>query len=127
MSPESKGKDKNREELKAVDMPERAEMEQKLREAKLLGTTPQTDRFFRRFVESVAGSSKVGPGLNMAWELAAYDTLGDYPPMIKALVDMSYDQVIDAVTPDPKVASQAKEFRKQMLEELKQKSQKEKK
>lgn len=43
MSPE---KQEGSEELKAAVMPEYEEMEQKLREAKFLGTSPQTDRFF---------------------------------------------------------------------------------
>lgn len=95
-------------------LPGREEMVKLLKEAGVYGTTPQTDRMYDSFIEKVAGSEKVGAGLVMAWELAKYDTLRDYPPMIGMLVDMSFDQVVDAVSPNPELAQQAKAFRDQV-------------
>lgn len=66
-------------------------------------------------------SEKVGMGLNMAWELAKYDCFRGYPPVIAGLADMYYDRVIDAVTPDTEVATQAKDFHKMTLEEVSKK------
>lgn len=103
---------------KVVMMPNREEMVKRLTKARLMGITPQSDRFFGIFIDQVADSEKVGPGLNMAWELAGYDTLEGYPPLIKAIIDMNFDRAIDIVTPDPEVATRAKEFRKQVLEEV---------
>jgi hypothetical protein len=53
----------------------------------------------------------------MAWELASYDTLRDYPPQVQAIMSMYFDRVVDTVTPDTEVASQAKEFMKQVRDE----------
>jgi hypothetical protein len=116
----------SKKELKAVVMPGREEMLQKLQKAELLGVSEQTDRFYQRFVESVAGSSKVGPGLNLAWELAAYDTLRAYPAVLKSLVDMNFNHTIEAVTPDPEVAAQAIEMRNEMMAKLRKQVEKEK-
>ena len=102
---------------KVVRMPSREEMLKRL-PAGTLGVTPETDAFYTRFVDSVADSEKVGGGLNMAWELAGYDTLRGQIPLIKAVVDMNFDRVVDALTPDPEVAEEAKEFRKKVLEEV---------
>ncbi len=106
---------------KVAKMPARDDMLGKLKDAGLTGMTPQSDKFFERFVESVADSEKVGAGLNMAWELAMYDTLNDYPPVVRAAVGMSFNRAIDAVTPDPEVAKQAKEFREMVMAEMKKK------
>lgn len=105
-------------ERKVVLMPKREEMTKRLQEEGLLGIDSQADRFYGRFVDIVADSKKAGAGLNMAWELSGYDTLRDYPPMVRAVIDMYFDDVIDTVTPDLDVANQAKEFRKKMLDEM---------
>lgn len=101
---------------KMVRMPSREEILQRL-PAGTLGITPQTDAFYMNFVDSIADSEKVGGGLNMAWELAGYDTLRGYPAIVRAGVNISFDRVVDAITPDSEVAEQAKEFRKKVLEE----------
>lgn len=102
---------------KVVRMPSREEILQRL-PAGTLGITPQTDAFYMNFVDSIADSEKVGMGLNMAWELADYNTLRAYPAVIRAFVKMGFDRVVDAITPDPEVAEQAKEFRKKVFEEV---------
>jgi hypothetical protein len=104
---------------KAVKMPTREQMTEKMKEGNFLGMSSQTDAFYNRFIDSVADSKKVGAGLNRVWELAKYETLRDYPPALKVLIDMDYEDVIDAVTPDPEVATRAKEARRKMLEEMK--------
>jgi hypothetical protein len=100
-------------------LPDREEMVRLLKEAGVYGTTPQTDRMYDSFIEKVAGSEKVGMGLVMAWELAKYDTLQGYPPMLGVLVDMNFDQVVDAVSPNPELANEAKAFRNQVQQESK--------
>lgn len=107
-----------REKMKAVRMSSREVMLQKLQEAKLLGLSVQTDTFFERLVESLADSQKVAPGLNLAWELIMDDTLGDYPLAIRAALDLYFDETMDAIIPDPEVANQTKEIRKQFLEDM---------
>lgn len=106
---------------KVVRMPTFEEMTRKLEESRLLGDEPTMDSFLKKFVGSVANSGKVAMGLNLAWELAKHDSFQGYPPMIAALADMNYDAVIDAVTPDPEVATQAKDYHKKVLEELRKK------
>ena len=105
--PESK---EGRRNEKAITMPGREEMLKKLKEAKLLGTTPQTDEFYEHFVNSVAGQEKVGAGLSIAWVLTEYDVLKEYPPIMQGLMNMSFERAIDAVTPDKEVARDAKEI-----------------
>ena len=106
---------------KVVNMPTVEEMTKKLEENRLLGGEPIINSFLGKFVGRVANSRKAGTDLNMAWELAKYGSFQSYSPMIAALADMNYDAVIDAVTPDPEVATQAKDFHKMVLEELKKK------
>ena len=62
----------------------------------------------------------------MSWELAAYDTLRAYPAVVKALVGGSFDKVIDAVTPDPEVAEDAKALRHKILDEARAQAEREK-
>ena len=112
---------KNQEPQMVVRMPSLEEMNQKLTDAKLLGNEQVMDGFFKKFASSVADSEKVGMGLNLAWELAKYDSFQGYPPVIAALADMYYDRVIDAVTPNTEVAIQAKEFHKEILEKVRNK------
>lgn len=111
-------RDVNPIQNKVVMMPKAEEMAAKLREAGLYGVTPQTDEFYNSFISSVADSEKVGAGLNMAWELSLYDWMQQgMPPVMRGLMSMSFDRAIDAVTPDPEVATQAKEFRQMVIEE----------
>jgi hypothetical protein len=102
---------------KAVQMPSQDQVLLKLHEAGAYGTITQSNRFYDSFATYAAGHEIVGQGLVMAWELAGYDTLSQYPPQVKAIIDMSFDRVIDAITPDPEVAQAAKDFRKKVLEE----------
>lgn len=104
--------------IKATMMPNQEEMITRLEGTGVLGVTPQTDAFYRNFVDQVADTQKAGAGLHMAWTLASYDTLRDLPPVISAVVDMNFDRVVDAVTPDLEVADQAKQFRQEVLETL---------
>ena len=94
-----------------VRMPQAEEMVAKLQEAGLYGISPQTDEFYDMFIGVVADNEKFGEGLTLAWELSLYDWMQQgMPPVMRGLVGMSFDRAIDAVTPDPEVASQAKEF-----------------
>ena len=99
-----------------VMMPPVEEMMEKLTKAGVYGKEEVEDRFLRSFVEKVAGSKKVGQGLVMAWMLSEYDVLRDYPPVISGLIRFNFDEVIDAVTPDVKVAEKAKAFLKEALD-----------
>lgn len=99
-------------------MPPAEEMVRRLKEEGLYGVAPQIDKLYDHFIETVADSEKYGEGLNLAWELAMYDTLGNYPQAIRVTAELGYDRVIDIVTPDPAVAEKAKQMRRQVLEEL---------
>lgn len=117
-SPEGLGPESSLRPERSVMMPTREVMVEKLQQARLLGMTPQSDKFFNQHVDSIANSPKVAAGLNLAWELVMYDTLNDYPAVIQAAMSLYYDDVVDAITPDSEVASQAKIVRRQMLEKL---------
>lgn len=111
---------------KVVHMPSKEDILQRLRTTGLYGVTPRTDIFFDRFIGQVADSEIVGAGLNVAWELASYDTLRAYPPIMRTAVGLSFNRVIDAITPEPEVADDAKAFRQQILDEIKAKTEAEK-
>ena len=99
-------------------MPPKEEMLEKLKEIGILGQTPQTDAFYADFVNKVAGQERVGNGLALAWTLAEYDKLRDFPSIVAAIVRENFDDVIDAVTPDLQVAADAKQIMEETLEEL---------
>ena len=108
-----------------VRMPQAGEMVVKLREAGLYGVTPQTDEFYDMFIRAVADNEKVGAGLCIAWELSLYDWMQQgMPPIMRGLVGMSFDKVIDAVTPDLEVATQAKEFMQRARDEARKRGNK---
>ena len=114
--PEERERATGSPEPKFVQMPQKEEMLKKLKEIGILGQTSQNDRFYKDFVDKVAGQEKVGNGLALAWTLAEYDNLREFPPIVAAIVRENFDDVIDAVTPDLQVAADAKqimeEFRK---------------
>lgn len=101
---------------KFVVMPRAEEMKEKLRAIGIYGVTPQADTFFDNFIGQIAESEKVGAGLYTAWELAQYDTLRDYPVQIRVVLNIGFERIIDTITPDPEVATQAKEFRQQVMD-----------
>ncbi len=106
----------SKQEPKFIKMPEKNEMLGKLKEAGLMGISPQSDEFFGHFVDSVAGDEKVGAGLTMAWALTEYDVLKDYPPVLKGLMNHWFEKVIDTVTPDKEVAGDAKKMMQEARE-----------
>lgn len=95
---------------KVVTMPEAQNMVKKLTDAGLINMDEESDRVMKKYIQKVAGTNKVGAGLAMAWSLAIYDELKDYPPQIQGVMSMYFDIVIDASTPDPEVAKEAKDF-----------------
>ncbi len=111
-----------KDEPKAVQMPTGDEMLRRLQATGLYGLTPQTDAFYDQFMKYSAGHQLNGMGLTNTWELASYDTLRQYPPALRAVIGAGFDRVIDAITPDEKVADDAKQFRKKVLEELARKA-----
>ena len=107
-----------KDEPKAVQMPTREEMLQRLQAAGVYGITPQTDAFYDQFIKYTSDHQLNGMGLTNSWEFASYDTLRQYSPFIRTDIGAGFDTVIDAVTPDDEVANDAKEFRKKVLEEV---------
>ena len=105
-------------EDKIVRMPEREIILRKLQDIGLLGVSGQTNIFYQTLAERLSDREIVGVGLNLTWELVGHDTLGDYPPLVRAAVGLNFNNVIDAITPDSEVAAAAKDFRKQMLDEM---------
>ena len=101
---------------KVVKMPGHDEMMRKLKDKRIVGMTPQSDRVYERFVSSVADSEMVGQGLTLAWELALHNELKNYPQPVYAAMSLWFEPTIDAVTPDTDVASQAKEFMSKVKE-----------
>lgn len=103
---------------KIVKMPEREVIMRKLQDSGVLGISEQTNSFFGKLAETLGDREIVGAGINLTWELTKYDTMRDYPPIVQAGLDISFDRVIDAITPDPEVAEEAKEARRKILEEI---------
>ncbi|HKC14634.1 MAG TPA: hypothetical protein VKC89_01560 [Patescibacteria group bacterium] len=117
MSSESIGPNSEGKQPKVVKMPTAEIVSQKIQSTGLYGVVPQVDGFYDSLVKYTANRELVGMGLVMSWEMAGYDTLREYPEAMGFLVDMSFDKVIDAITPDAEVAQDAKEFRKKVEEE----------
>lgn len=105
---------------RAVQMPTSEDMVKGLREAGLYGKAPQSDRLYDRFIAEVADTPKVGRGLLIAWQLSMYDTISDLPLEAQKALNMNFDIMIDAVTPDQAVGRDAKEAQKEMIEKLRQ-------
>lgn len=106
---------------KIVTMPDKILMLEQLREAEILGKSRELDALLNKFADQVAGTRKAAEDLNLAWELAGYDTLKDVSatlPIMGAIFMMEFDRVIDVVTPDPEVAARAKEIRRKVLEQV---------
>lgn len=97
-------------EMKVIQMPGRDEMIGKLREDGLYGMNLLNDKVYSRFVNSVAGSEKVGPDLALAWLFSIHNELKDYPPLVPAMMSVYFEPVIDTVVEDQEVANQAKVF-----------------
>lgn len=108
---------KKNSEYKPVTMPSVEQMIKKLRRAKLLGPDTVKERFYEHFVKSIALQPIFGTGLVWAWEESAYEILEGYPSAMKETLDLDFAKAIDTITPDPKVAQQAKIFRQQALKE----------
>jgi len=115
--PQNPGNAEPIKEPKFVQMPDHEAIMRKLQDIKALGISPETNSFYGRFAKSLSEREVVGAGLYVAWELAQADTMAQYPPVVRSAVNMSFDRVIDAITPDPEVAEDAKEFRKKVLAE----------
>ena len=98
-----------------VKIPNREELTQKLTDSGFYGVSPQTDRFYDSFIGKIAGSEKVGGGLALSWALSIYDTLRDMPPMVVAAVEMNFESVVGAVSPE--LLEDAMDFRRQVQEE----------
>lgn len=106
--------------IRTVQMPPAEDMVRRLREAGLYGIAPQTDRLYDRFISEVADTPKAGLGLLTVWELSKYDTISEFPRTVQAAIEVNFDIMVDAVTPDPAIASDAKEARRQVRDQLSQ-------
>ncbi len=111
--------------LKAIQMPSKGDMIRRLETSGLFGHSSLSDSLNRRFIDSVAGEFESGESLNTAWTLAMIDMLGGLSPQDLGrsfeAMNMDFDLVIEATTPDKEVADQAKEIRHEMLEAMKRK------
>lgn len=105
-------------EQKSVPMPNRESMTQSLEDIGLYGLTPQSDKVLNSFIGLVANSSKDGIGLALCWELASSEELRDYPREVHVIVSTFYERVIDTIIPEQQVATEAKLFRTQILEQV---------
>ncbi len=111
--------------LKAIQMPSKGDMVRRLETSGLFEHSSLSDSLNRSFIDSVAGEFASGESLNIAWTLAMIYTLGGLSPQdlrrsFEAM-NMDFDLVVEAVTPDKEVADQAKEIRHEMLEAMKRK------
>ena len=97
-------------------MPSLDIMVAKLQEADLL-RQPLFSDFLKKFVGTVAGSEKIGTGLNLEWESTMKNVFSGYPPQLIATVQRYYGKVMDAIVPDSEVATAAKEEHQRTLEE----------
>jgi len=102
---------------KTVKMPSKDEMTEKLRKAKLLGASSKIgERLFSTFIDLVAGRNEGASGLNLAWEVAKFDTSPGVSPLMAETLEMQYEAFVETVTPDPDVANRAKEVRREIRE-----------
>lgn len=105
-------------QFKAIVMPTADEMRIRLQAAKLYGDSG-LERVLNKFIEKVAGTRKVGEGLYMAWQLSIRDAgMNDGPAVEQVVIDMLFDQVINALQIDTTVAETAKKFREEVLNKL---------
>jgi hypothetical protein len=106
----------------SVLMPRKEELISKLKETKFFGTNEITDPFYENFIDKVSDRSKSGRQLYADWQTVKYYTLSNpnLPPVFKKMVDMDFERTIDALTPDPKVAGDAKKINEEIEAKLKQ-------
>lgn len=114
MTPDNKPS-KGPEQMKKVIMPSQEIMITKLREAKLFGQETKMDEFYEHLTKSLSNRGIVSVGLMVAWELTGADVFTGYPPMVKVVMDEFFNDAIDAITPDPEVATQAKQLRQEAI------------
>ena len=109
--------------LRRVEMPSKAAMLLALAGCDAYQQSATSDTFFEIFADSIADSNRNALGLNMAWDIALYkfkERSPSFPDEIDAIVadiNIHFDPVIDAITPDVEVAKQAKDVRVRFLEE----------
>lgn len=103
---------------KTILMPTADEMRTRLQAAKLYGDDG-LGRILDKFIGKVAGTGKVGEGLYMAWQLSIRDAgMNDGPAAEQVILDMLFNQVINALQIDTAVAETAKKFREEVLAKL---------
>jgi len=99
---------------KAVTMPRLEEMTKRIEELGLWGKTREGDEVFQCFTRAVANKRQTGTTLVIAWEQACENALRGFPlevdlAITRLLTGYVLDQVVEAVTPDKTVATDAKE------------------
>src|SRR4051812_46362076 len=107
--------------FKACQMPDVPELTERIRNAVVL--EERVLSFYDMFINTVAGRSQSGRGLLNAWEFSSAVALESYHPTVRAIVSGDFNDVMDAIVPDPEVAEQAKEVRKEMYRQAKEKAQ----
>lgn len=103
-------------QMKFTIMPGPAEMLERLREAECYGVASPLNTTLDRFIGQVALRRICGEGIVTALNMSEDQSL---PPTVISAMRIYYNQVIDAVTPDPEVTQNAincweklQEFRK---------------
>ena len=105
------------EDVKRILMPSKEVIVLKLREGGFFGILPQIDTFYETFAGYIGGRNVPPGGFNLFWGIASLELSDLHAHLqVRLGVHHSFDRVIDAVVPDPEMASQAKEYRRGFLE-----------
>lgn len=87
-------------------------------EAAALSANGDFLRVFERFAQNVGGSEKVAPGVNLAFQLAAYDAskVTGSMPYLSAMCNMQFETLMGSVIDDnPEFLAEVIEFFKETM------------
>lgn len=109
---------------KPVLMPSGDKMMARLKEQKLIGGTPDKDAFYSRLVGDLSQKEINAVGLNLAWDLTKATVMRradiEVRNIFNTFIDPEYGRAINAITPDPEVASAAIQFRNETVKKARE-------
>ncbi len=81
-----------------------------------------TRALFLPKLQEIGGRTLDGHGVNLAIELAIYQYTRTMPPLMSSAVGRAKDRLIDVVTSDPEVASDARAVAQEVRESVRDRS-----
>ncbi|MCH8986978.1 hypothetical protein IIA94_02315 [Patescibacteria group bacterium] len=92
---------------KVITLPKHEEMLQRLMQVD--DNSHLQERFYPILLKN-AGEEKVAQGVVLMLQLAIHDYVEGMPPMIGGLLQMRFDDYIDALVDDEEIRKEAKDF-----------------